>query len=84
MPFIYVRGFLAHVGKVFEGLNPVNIMSDIVRRTELNMNLSDLVYPENAPAPTWLYLRDSKRNLRRLDAPQHVRLSERAYSHSDS
>ena len=60
MPFIYVRGFLAHVGKVFEGLNPVNIMSDIVRRTELNMNLSDLVYPENAPAPTWLYLRDSK------------------------
>ena len=46
MPFIYVRGFLAHVGKVFEGLNPVNIMSDIVRRTELNMNPSDLVYPK--------------------------------------
>lgn len=60
MPFVYVRGFLAHVGKVFEGLNPVNIMSEIVRRTELNMDLADLVYPENAPAPTWLYMRDSK------------------------
>lgn len=60
LPFVYVRGFLAHVGKVFEGLNPVNVMSEIVRRTELNMDLTDTVYPENAPGPTWLYLKDSK------------------------
>ena len=60
MPFVYIRGYLAHAGKVFEGLNPVNIMSEIVRRTEINMALSDTVGNEAAPPPTWLYLRENK------------------------
>ncbi|MBR5739917.1 MAG: M20/M25/M40 family metallo-hydrolase, partial [Firmicutes bacterium] len=60
MPFVYVRGYLSHVGKVFEGFNPVNLMSEIVRRTELNMDFSDTVGDECAPPPTWLYLKDSK------------------------
>lgn len=60
MPFIYVRGALAHAGKVFEGLNPINVMSSIVRKTEINMNLSDIVGNEAAPPPTWLYLKDGK------------------------
>lgn len=60
MPFIYVRGVLAHAGKVFEGLNPLHIMSGIVRKTEINMELCDVVGNEASPPPTWLYLRDSK------------------------
>lgn len=60
MPFIYVRGWLSHAGKVFEGFNPLNLMSEIVRRTELNLDLSDVVGAEAAPPPTWLYLRDRK------------------------
>jgi arginine utilization protein RocB len=60
MPFVYVRGFLAHAGKVFEGLNPIHVMSKIVSRTELNMDFSDVVGNEAAPPPTWLYLKDSK------------------------
>lgn len=60
MPFVYVRGVLAHAGKAFEGLNPLNVMSCIVRKTELNMELSDIVGNEAAPPPTWLYLKDSK------------------------
>ncbi len=60
MPFIYVRGVLAHAGKVFEGLNPLNILCSIVKKTELNMDLSDFVGNEVAPPPTWLYLRDGK------------------------
>jgi len=60
MPFVYVRGFLAHAGKAFEGLNPLNVMSSIVRKTELNMDFSDVVGNEAAPPPTWLYLKDSK------------------------
>lgn len=60
MPFIYVRGVLAHAGKVFEGLNPLNVMSNIVRKTEINMDLSDIVGNEAAPPPTWLYLKDGK------------------------
>lgn len=61
MPFVYVRGYLSHIGKVFEGLNPLNLMSEIVRRTELNMDFSDVVGGESAPPPTWLYLKDSKK-----------------------
>lgn len=60
MPFVYIKGVLAHAGKVFEGLNPLNIMSGIVRKTELNMRLSDTVGDEASPPPTWLYLRDVK------------------------
>lgn len=60
MPFVYVRGYLAHAGKVFEGLNPTNIMAEIVRRTEVNIEFSDVVAPEVAPPPTWLYLRENK------------------------
>lgn len=60
MPFVYVRGSLAHAGKVYEGLNPLNVLSEIVRKTELSLELSDLVEGEAAPSPTWLYLRDRK------------------------
>ena len=60
MPYAYVRGYLAHAGKVFEGLNPVNIMSEIVRNTEVNFAFSDVKEGEAAPPPTWLYLRDGK------------------------
>lgn len=60
MPFFYVRGYLAHVGKVFEGFNPVHLLSAIVRKTELNFAFSDVVGKEAAPPPTWLFCRDQK------------------------
>ncbi|MCQ4638293.1 M20/M25/M40 family metallo-hydrolase [Anaerovorax odorimutans] len=61
MPFVYVRGYLSHIGKVFEGFNPLNLMSEIVRSTELNMDFCDAMGAESAPPPTWLYLKDSKK-----------------------
>lgn len=60
MPFIYVRGFLSHAGKVFEGLNPASVLAEIVTRTEVNMEFSDTVQGEAAPPPMWLYMKDSK------------------------
>lgn len=60
MPFVYVRGFLSHAGKVFEGLNPVSVLSEIVTRTEVCMDFADVAGGEAAPPPTWLYLKDSK------------------------
>lgn len=60
MPFVYVRGFLSHAGKVFEGLNPASVLAEIVTRTEINMDFADAVNGEAAPPPTWLYLKDSK------------------------
>ena len=55
-----MRGFLSHAGKVFEGLNPVSVLSEIVTRTEINMDFADAVNGEAAPPPTWLYMKDSK------------------------
>jgi len=60
MPFVYVRGSLSHAGKVFEGLNPLGIMSAIVAKTEMSMVFSETVGKEASPPPTWLYLKDSK------------------------
>lgn len=60
MPFVYVRGYLAHAGKAFEGLNPVGLLSEIVCRTEMNRKLCDTAQNEATPPPTWLYARDSK------------------------
>lgn len=60
LPFVVIRGYMSHAGKVFEGINPNNIMAEIVRRTELNMDFSDSVGNECSPPPTWLYIKDSK------------------------
>ncbi len=62
MPYVSVRGCLAHAGKVFEGFNPTNLMAEIVRKTEVNMDFSDSVKGEAAPPPTWLYLRENKQS----------------------
>ena len=62
MPFIYVRGFLSHVGKVFQGFNPLSLLAKIVSDTELNLDLSDFIENETAPPPTWLYMKDRKYN----------------------
>ena len=65
MPFVYARGSLSHVGKVFEGLNPIILLSEIERRTELNMDFTDTVETDDksaecSPPPTWIYMKDSK------------------------
>ena len=60
MPFIYVRGYLSHAGKVFEGFNPVSLLSRIANKTELNLELSDFIENEASPPPTWLHFKDSK------------------------
>ena len=60
LPFVYVRGILAHVGQIFSGLNPLNLLSEIVRRIELNISLCDVRGREVTPPPTCLSMKDSK------------------------
>lgn len=62
MPFFYVRGYLSHGGKVFEGFNPVSLLSKIVHKTDLNLELSDFMENEASPPPTWLYFKERKYN----------------------
>ena len=41
LAFVYVRGSLSHAGKVFEGLNPLSVLSRIAAKTELSPLFSD-------------------------------------------
>ncbi|SHJ47506.1 M20/M25/M40 family metallo-hydrolase [Tepidibacter formicigenes] len=61
MPIVYVRGKQTHVGDIFEGFNPVSLLSSIVRRTELNTGFSDVMDEEITPPPSWTYFRDNKK-----------------------
>lgn len=60
MPVIYVRGKTAHVGQVFRGFNPINLFSEIVRKTELSLDFIETVGNTTTPPPTWLYMKDRK------------------------
>jgi arginine utilization protein RocB len=62
MPFVYVRGILAHAGKSQQGFNPLSILGDVIRRTEMGLELADARTEagEMTPLPTWLFARDGK------------------------
>jgi arginine utilization protein RocB len=60
MPLIYARGTLTHAGMVYDGLNPVKIMAEVVRRLDLNPELIDDIDGIFSPPPTFLYLKDGK------------------------
>lgn len=60
MPVVYVRGKLTHVGQIYQGFNPINLLSEIIRRTELNPNFIERVGNTTNPPPTWLYHKDRK------------------------
>jgi arginine utilization protein RocB len=60
MPLIYARGKLSHAGMVYEGLNPIKIMSKIVEKLDLIPDLIDDIDGITSPAPTFLYLKDAK------------------------
>jgi arginine utilization protein RocB len=57
---VYVRGKKTHIGHIYQGFNPVLLLSEIVLQTELNTDFADLARGEVAPPPSWAYLRDRK------------------------
>ena len=60
MPLVYVRGKLAHVGQIYQGFNPINLLSEIIRRTEINPDFIEMVGNTSTFPPTWLYSKDRK------------------------
>ena len=57
---IYVRGKKTHIGQIYQGFNPVLLLSEIVLQTELNTDYADLVRGEVPPPPSWSFMRDRK------------------------
>lgn len=62
MPIVYVRGKKTHIGDIFQGFNPIQLLSQIASATELNSDFSDVVEDEVSPPPSWSFLRDVKKN----------------------
>ncbi|MBN2899705.1 MAG: M20/M25/M40 family metallo-hydrolase [Clostridia bacterium] len=60
MPVIFVKGQKAHVGDIFQGLNPVPIMAEIIRKIDMNPEFSDIVENEMSPPPSFTYMKDNK------------------------
>ncbi len=60
MAAIYVQGIKSHIGKIYDGLNPTLLLSNIVQKTELNPMFSDSVLGDQSPPPSWSYVRDFK------------------------
>ncbi len=60
MPIFLVRGKLAHVGQIYKGFNPINLLSAIVRKTELNPDFIEKGGNTVTPPPAWLYFKDRK------------------------
>jgi arginine utilization protein RocB len=58
--FVYVRGVMAHAGKVLEGINPTGLMASIAAETDLSAAFVDQVENESSIPPTWIFLRDLK------------------------
>ena len=62
MAVVYVQGKKAHIGSIFEGLNPLTILSRIITHTELNSSFSDKSLGETSTPPSWSFGRDFKKN----------------------
>jgi arginine utilization protein RocB len=60
MPVVYVKGAAAHAGQVFNGFNPILLLAEIIRRTELDPAFLEVVDGEATLPPTWLYCKDRK------------------------
>jgi len=61
MPVVYVRGKKTHIGDIFQGFNPLLLLSRIASMTELNTDFSDVVEDEVSPPPSWSFFRDGKK-----------------------
>ena len=60
MVVVYARGKKTHLGDIFQGINPVAIMSEIVSNIDMNPIFSDEVEGEVSPPPSWSFCRDTK------------------------
>lgn len=61
MPVLFVKGVKSHIGDPFNGFSPSLVLSDLQKKTELNIELCDLIGQEATPPPVWVNLKDRKK-----------------------
>ena len=75
MPLVYVKGQAAHVSQIFNGFNPLLLLAEIVRRTELNPDFLE-TSGASRPCPRLAVHEGPQELLRCLPAPFCGRLSQ--------
>lgn len=60
MPVVLARGKSVHLGNVYDGLNPIHLMSALARETELWPEMVERRGNTTTPGATWLSLRDRR------------------------
>lgn len=60
MPVCYARGKKSHIGDVYNGFNPILLLSQLHNMVALNPDFSDHYEGEVSPVPTWVNQRDRK------------------------
>lgn len=60
MPVCVMKGIPSHIGEIYQGFNPLHVLSHLHTRVELNPTFTDCYHQEQTPAPTWVYYRDHK------------------------
>lgn len=56
MPVLFVKGVKSHIGDPFNGFSPSLVLSDLQKKTELNIDLCDVIGNEATPPPVWVNL----------------------------
>ena len=62
MLVVVTQGILSHMKEPLKGINAVSLLAKVVEKIDLNPLLSDSIYGEQAPLPSWSYMRDLKEN----------------------
>lgn len=71
MPVIYTRGVSTHIGKSYDGFNPLLVAEKIASKLELNTDFCDVANGEITPPPSMIYLRDRKTEYN-VSTPQSI------------
>ena len=61
MPVLFVKVIKSHIGDPFNGFSPSLVLSDLQKKTELNIDLCDVIGHEATPPPVWVNLKDRKK-----------------------
>lgn len=60
LPVVVTQGILSHMKEPLTGVNAISLLAKIVEKIDLNPALSDSIYGERSPLPSWSYMRDLK------------------------
>ena len=60
LPVFVTQGVLSHMKEPLKGMNAISLLAKLVEKLDLHPALADKHYGQQAPLPSWSYMRDLK------------------------